>query len=137
MDRPGAPTSQRPTGVTVLAVLSAIGGVLGLLGSLFLIGLGGAAGAAGAAVGGLAMVLGLITLILSVLYLVFAYGAWSLKPWAWTLGVGLSAVSIVLTLLNLVQGTQQITGAIISIAISGVILYYLFRPEIKAAFGRP
>lgn len=122
-------TKGRPTGVTVLAVLAAIGGVLGLLGSLAIIGILSAAG-------GIFMVLGLVTLVLSILYLVFAYGAWTLKPWAWTLGVAITAVSILFTILGLTQGTQEITGALISVVISGVILWYLFRPEIKAAFGR-
>jgi hypothetical protein len=122
-------TSQRPLGITILAILAAIAGVLGLLGSLLIMGLLMAAG-------GLYMFIGLITLVLSILYILFAYGAWTLKPWAWTLGVGLSAASIVLTLIGLTQGTQELVGALISLAISGAILYYLFQPDVKAAFGR-
>lgn len=121
-------TRERPLGVTILAVLAGIGGALGLLGSLGLIGLGG--------LGGLFVILGLVSLVLSIAYLLFAYGAWTLQPWAWTLGVGLAAASIVLTLLQLMQGMTNVVGALISIAISGVILYYLFTPEVKAAFGR-
>lgn len=122
-------TSQRPLGITILAILAAIAGVLGLLGSLLIMGLLMAAG-------GLYMLIGLITLVLSILYILFAYGAWTLKPWAWTLGVGLSAASIVLTLIGLTQGNQELVGALISLAISGAILYYLFQPDVKAAFGR-
>lgn len=121
-------TSTRPLGVTILAILAAVGGVLGLLGSIAIFGLLSAAG--------LSMILGLLTLVLSVLYLLFAYGAWTLKPWGWTLGVGLAAASVVITLIGLTQGTQELVGALISIAISGVILYYLFQPDVKAAFGR-
>lgn len=126
---PPAGTSQRPLGITILAILAAIAGVLGLLGSLLIMGLLMAAG-------GLYMFIGLITLVLSILYILFAYGAWTLKPWAWTLGVGLSAASIVLTLIGLTQGNQELVGALISLAISGAILYYLFQPDVKAAFGR-
>ena len=122
-------TRERPLGITILAILAAVGGVLGLLGSVALLGLFSAAG-------GLFMILGLISLVLSVLYLVFAFGAWTLKPWGWTLGVGLAAASVVITLIGLTQGTQELVGAIISFAISGVILYYLFQPDVKAAFGR-
>ena len=122
-------TRERPLGVTILAILAAIGGVLGLLGSVALLGLFSAAG-------GLYMILGLLTIVLSVLYLVFAYGAWTLQPWGWTLGVGLAAASVVITLIGLTQGTQELVGALISLAISGVILYYLFQPDVKAAFGR-
>lgn len=134
MTQPTQPTSSttpgpRPMGVTILAVLATIGGVVGLLGSLGLMALASLAG-------GIWMILGLLFIVLSVAYLVFAYGAWNLRPWAWTLGVGLSAASIVLTLLQLTQGATTIVSALISVAISGVILYYLFTPEVKAAFGR-
>lgn len=134
MTQPSQPTSSatpgpRPMGVTILAVLATIGGVVGLLGSLGLMALASLAG-------GIWMILGLLFIVLSVAYLVFAYGAWNLRPWAWTLGVGLSAASIVLTLLQLTQGATTIVSALISVAISGVILYYLFTPEVKAAFGR-
>lgn len=134
--QPTQPTAGRPMGVTILAVLAAIGGVLGLLGSLALIGLGGLAAAGGAAaVGGIATIYGILVLVLSVLSLVFAYGAWTLKPWAWTLGVGLEVVAILLAVWNLVA-FQDYTSAIISFLIAAVILYYLFRPEVQAAFGR-
>lgn len=122
-------TRQRPLGVTILAVLAAIAGILGLLGSLALMGLMTAGG-------GALMIIGLVSLVLSILYLAFAWGAWTLASWGWTLGVGLAAASILLTLFGFTQGTQEIIGALISLAISGVILYYLFQPDVKAAFGR-
>jgi hypothetical protein len=121
-------TRERPLGITILAILAAIAGVLGLLGSLGLMALSG--------LGGLFLIIGLVTLVLSVLYLAFAYGAWTLQPWGWTLGVGISVASIVITLIQLTQGQSTIVSALISIAISGVILYYLFQPDVKAAFGR-
>jgi hypothetical protein len=120
---------ERPLGVTILAILAAIGGVLGLLGSLAFLGILGSGGA-------LFMVAGLALLVISVLYLAFAYGAWTLQPWGWALGVGLAVASIVLTLLQLTQNMTTIGSALISIVISGVILYYLFQPDVKAAFGR-
>lgn len=134
----------RPTGVTILAILAAIGGVLGLLGGLAIIGIGGLAGgfiggAAGAAIGGLAVIGGLIVLVLAVLELVLAYGFWNLRPWAWQLGVILAAVQIVIAILGVLRIVfyQDIGGAIISIAISGVILYYLNQAEIRRAFNAP
>jgi hypothetical protein len=123
-------------GVTIIAVLAAIGGVLGLLGSLGLLALGGAIGAAGARAGllfGSVLLTGLILLVLSVAYLAFAYGAWTLKPWGWTLGIGLAAISAVVAVLQLIGGDLS---SIISIAISAVIIYYLMTPQVKAAFGR-
>jgi hypothetical protein len=132
-------------GVTILAVLAAIGGVLGLCGSLTIIGLGGVLGglAAGvgapvadaAVLGGLTVIFGVLSLVLAVLYLIFAYGAWTLKPWAWILGIAGAILSLVLSLLNVLQGAG-IGSQLISILIAGVIIYYLNTPDVKRAFGR-
>jgi hypothetical protein len=134
-ERAPTTTGGRPTGVTIIAILAAIGGVFGIFGGLILMLGGAAAGVAtgSAALGGLAAVLGAAFLAVAILYIVFAWGAWGLKPWAWTLGIGLAAVSIVLGLFSLVNGD---VSSVISIAIAGAITYYLFRPEIQAAFGR-
>lgn len=134
----------RPTGVTILAILAAIGGVLGLLGGLTVIGVGGMAGgliggAAGAAIGGLAVISGLIVIVLAVLELALAYGFWTLRPWAWQLGVILAAIQIVVAVLGVlgIVFRQDLGGAVISIAISGVILYYLNQAEIRRVFNAP
>ncbi len=127
---------QRPTGVTVLAILAAIGGVFGILGGLALVGFGGVAAAGGVAGGGLATIVGLLLLAYGVLAIVLAYGFWTLKPWAWTLGVGLQAAGIVINILQFVNDSRQLVSAIVSIAISALILWYLFQPHVKAAFGR-
>jgi hypothetical protein len=134
----GAPTpvATRPTGITVLAVLAAIGGVLGILAGIALVGLGGFAAASSgtAAYFGLGALAGVVVLALGVLNLAFAYGAWTLKPWAWTLGVGLQIASLIWAGLAALSG--DISGQILSIVISAIILYYLFQPNIKAVFGR-
>lgn len=134
----------RPTGVTILAILAVIGGIFGLLGGLALVGMGGLAGglvggAAGAALGGTAVIAGLIVLVIGVLDLVLAYGLWNLRPWAWQLGVVLAAVNIVIAVLGFLRIVfySDLTGALISIVISGVILYYLNQPEIRRAFNAP
>ena len=135
----GAPTpaAARPMGITILAVLAGIGGVLFVLGGLALVGLGGfmAASTGTAGLFGLGAIAGVIVLALGVAYLGFAYGAWTLKPWAWPLGVALAAISLVLSVLNIVGG-GSITGEILNIAIAAIILYYLFQSNIKALFGR-
>lgn len=119
----------RPVGVTVLAILAAISGVLGVLGAIAL-----APRFVGA--GGLVFLLAGITFVFGIMYLGLAYGLWTLQSWAWTLGVGLSAASIVLTLLNLTQGLQYPVGAIISVAISVAVIIYLFTPGPRRAFDK-
>ena len=130
------PTAARPTGITILAVLAAIGGVLGILAGIAIVGIGGFAAASSgtAAYFGLGAVAGIIVLALGVLNLAFAYGAWTLKPWAWPLGVGLQVASLIWAGLAILGG--DVSGQIIGIAISAIILYYLFQPNIKAVFGR-
>lgn len=69
-------------------------------------------------------------------FLVFAYGAWNLKPSVWTVGVGLTAGSMVLEVIGFIIEGQRIAGTLASMAISAVILYLLLRPDVKAAFKR-
>lgn len=128
---------QRPTGITILAILAAIGGVFGLLASIALMGLGAAVGGA-TGLGGFTFVAGLIGLAYSVLSLILAYGFWNLKPWAWTLGVGVEGLGIVYAVLTFVNGGSgsNIVSLLISVGIAAFILWYLFQPSIKAAFGR-
>jgi len=117
------PTSGRPLGITILAILAAIGGVVYLLAFLAAMGLGFG-------------LVGIISLVLALAYLGFAYGGWTLQPWGWTLGVAIAAAGVLWALYLLIQPGGSIISLIISVAISGVILYYLYQPDVKAAFGR-
>ena len=83
--------------------------------------------------GGGAAAVGGITLAIGIVSFVVAYGLLKGRSWAWTLTVVLSVISIVLNAISLVAGNF---AAIISIAISGIILYYLYRPHVKAYFGK-
>lgn len=120
------PRIERPLGVTIIAVLAAIGGVLGLIGSFTLFSVFGSAF-------GFVAAYALANVAISILLLVFAFGAWTLQPWAWTLGIVLEAVAIVFGLYALVDGDAS---AVVSIALAAVVLWYLFQPSVKAAFGR-
>lgn len=126
---------QRPLGVTLIAILSAIGGVFGLLAALVLLGAGAAVSTA-TGLGGLTFVAGVIILAYAVLSLVLAYGFWNLKPWAWPLGVGVQALGVVQSVLQFMNDGSNVVGLVFSLAIAGIILWYLFQPHVKAAFGR-
>lgn len=135
---------QRPQIITILAVLAGIGGVLGIFGAFALFGLGALGGAlAGAAgadlgflVGGFAVFWGLVTLVQSAASLAFAYGAWYLKPWAWLLGIGIEGAAIFMALVNLLGKSTDFFSFLISVAIGAAIIYLLFTPDVKRAFGR-
>jgi hypothetical protein len=126
---------QRPTGITILAVLAAIAGVLYILGGLALLTVGAVVSAT-YALGGLAAIIGLIILVVGVLYIGLAYGFWGLKPWAWSLGVGLQVAGIILNIVQYLNNNANLVGTIIGIVIAGAIVYYLYQPNVKAAFGR-
>jgi hypothetical protein len=125
---------QRPLGVTILAVLAAILGVLGIFAGLVLVGLSSATADLALGLGGFVAILGLITIVLSVLDLVLAYGLWGLKPWAWMLGIVLEIVGIVLNILEFRSASASST--VVSIVIAGVIIYYLYQPHVRRAFGQ-
>jgi uncharacterized membrane protein HdeD (DUF308 family) len=107
----------RPLGVTIIAILTAIGGIVFL-----------ASGAVLLIVG-----IGIILLALGIAYFVMAYGLWIGKRWAWTITLILSVIGIIVAIASIVAGNA---GAIISIIIHGVVIYYLYRPNVKAFFGK-
>jgi hypothetical protein len=135
---------QRPTGITILAILAFIGGVFGLcggaggfLGGSLLGGLGASAGVGDVTgLGGMLAIYSLIVTVLAVAELVFGFGAWTLKPWAWTLGLVLFGINVAFQVVALLIGWTSFGGIIIPVAIAAVIIYYLMTPDVKKAFGR-
>jgi hypothetical protein len=124
---------QRPTGVAVLAVAAAVLGALALIG----------AAAWWNAFEELVWLpsihaerqIAFILVVVGLCEVVFAYGAWRLRPWAWTFGVVLEAVALVLAVVQL--GRQQLFDRhILTIVLAGFILRYLTTPRVRAAFGR-
>jgi hypothetical protein len=146
----------RPTGVTIIAILNIIGGAIMLIGGIALV----VAGAIlpfvpqsefqqqqqnlttgdidlsqvpPSLVGGGFLAIGGILIAIGIFSFVVAYGLLKGKPWAWTLTVILSIISIVLNAISIATGN---IASIVSIIISGIILYYLYRPHVKAYFGK-
>ncbi len=107
----------RPLGVTIIAILTIIGGLIFLASGLVLLIIG----------------IGIILLALGIAYLVMAYGLWKGRGWAWTITLILSAIGIVVALISIAAGN---IGAIFSIVIHGIVIYYLYRPNVKAFFGK-
>jgi uncharacterized membrane protein (DUF2068 family) len=79
------------------------------------------------------LAIGGILLAIGVLSFVVAYGLLKGRSWAWTLTVVLSIISVVLNVISIATGN---IASIVSLVISGIILYYLFRPHVKAYFGK-
>jgi len=138
----------RPTGVTIIGILTIIGGIM-MLGS------GIALAALAAVVPNFASMNGInsqmpsfipanylaiastafgsILIVIGIISLIVAYGLFKAKKWAWTINVALSLINIAMGIISMVTGNF---GSIVSIAISGIILYYLYRPHVKAYFGK-
>jgi hypothetical protein len=81
---------------------------------------------------------------------VVSYGLLKGMGWAWTIEVILTLIAIVIQIISVVSASlvsasyisdlnalvSGIIAHIIGIAINGVILYYLYRPNVKAYFGK-
>ncbi len=83
--------------------------------------------------GGIGIAFGIVLLAISIVSFVVAYGLLKGLGWAWTVTVILSIISIVFNAISIATGNL---AAIISIIISGIIIYYLYRPHVKAYFGK-
>lgn len=137
---------KRPIGVTIVAVLAIILGVLQLLGGLGLLGavtglvpglteaISGFMPGAGATglFGALGIGAGVAAVIMAVLSVVFGVGALGLRPWAWTLGVVLFAISVISGVVALVA--EFTIPVLISTVVAAAILAYLFTREVRSAF---
>ena len=124
----------RPMGIAILAVLEILGGLLILLlglavaavsGTLFsALGLAVPAGV-GIAVGGVVVIFGLLGLLVG-------WGLWTGRRWARILAIILSGLGALASLVALVLGSiPSIVGLVIDVS----ILWYLFRPNVRAFFG--
>jgi len=60
------------------------------------------------------------------------------KPWAWKIAVVLAFISIAVNIISIVvQGNVSgIPGSILGIILDVIVLYYLYRPHVKAYFGK-
>ena len=67
--------------------------------------------------------------------LLFAYGAWTLRSWAWVLGVVGSALALLQAVIAILQG-YLVAAQIVDIAIALSILAYLNTSTVRHAFGR-
>ena len=150
----------RPRGVSIIAILIIIAGVLSLLlgiglvviGPFLMNGVQTTSSNLGSQIG--PQILGLVFLVfggillgLGVANLVMAYGLWKGKGWAWTIsmivlfiGIAISIASVSITSGVFSNAGSNLLGdivsGIVSIGISAFIVYYLYRPHVKAYFGK-
>lgn len=106
----------RPLGVTIIAILMIIVGILSVVfGAIFF------------------LVGGFVPVAVGIASIAMAYGLWKGKRWAWTITLILSAIGVISGIASIAIGN---VGGIVSVIIYGVIIYYLYRPNVKAFFGK-
>src|SRR6266487_4152135 len=136
------PKPRRPTGVTILGVLAILGGIALLVAGVAAIGLGLVIGTyagsaftnalSNAGYSGLASI-GAGVLVLGILYFAVGIGYFGGKGWAWTVGIIVTAISIVLDIIQIAFGAySNAFGLVIGL----LIIYYLTRPHVKVFFGK-
>lgn len=142
---------KRPTGVTILGVLCYIGaalclifGALAFAGGAFIAGLmhNAETGVPAGIVGMIGGIIGVVLILIGVLYGLTGYGMLALKNWGRIILIVLMILGLIGSLFSLLavfhgfmMGT--LIWVIIRIAINLWILWYLFQPHVKQAFGQP
>lgn len=135
---------RRPKGVTIIAILLGIEGILEIIFGILILAtsffishkitVNGHTVVATAVnlFGGL---IGAIPLILGILTLIFTWGLWMLKRWAFWTTIVIAALNIVIVLPELFQAHPNIFSFIIRIILPVIILlYFLLYPQVRHAF---
>jgi hypothetical protein len=155
----------RPLGVTIIAILTIIEGILLILGGVFLVAIGVLISFAPHNTtdntlllpkffGVIPTAIGTLLLEIGIGLLVMFYGLLKGKGWAWTITIILVVLGIAIQIISTTSGAvlsasitssrssngnsviSGIIGGMIGIAINAVIVYYLFRPNVKTYFGK-
>ena len=132
----------RPLGVSIIAALTWFLGALWALAGFSVIGvthLGGRLLSTMAEANilqrlttGLGAMLGVGLLLVAVFYLIVGFGLWNLKNWARILTIVFVSIGLLLGLRNLIE--YHHVFRIVRTAVDGVIVIYLFLPDVSKAF---
>jgi hypothetical protein len=126
---------RRPAGVTVLAILVAIAGAGALaLGIVSIIGAGATWLGKGDTSALPATVTGVFYLAVAAVTLFVAWALMNLRPWAWMLAVAVVAVQLAGHLVSALGQDLGWLQAILASIVPILVLFYLFRPNVRAAF---
>ncbi len=113
----------RPLGVTIIAILAVIGGIGSILSGFAIM----------AIIPLLGIIFGGLLIIIGLAYFVVAYGLWKGLNWAWNITLIVSVIGIIVGLGSIVVGN---VGALFHLIVNVIVIYYLYRPNVKAYFGK-
>jgi hypothetical protein len=122
----------RPLGVTIVAILMIIEGIFLILGGISGIAVGGIM-ADELGIGGAIIAASSVGLALGIAGLFIAWGLISGKGWAWIITIIITIIMAIVNIISIASGRYE---HIFGLIINGVILYYMYRPQVKAYFGR-
>jgi len=91
--------------------------------------------------GGFMGILGAILIALGIASFIVAWGLLKGKGWAWIITIIIAIISIVIGVIFIAISIAagdivNIGGNIVGLIIDGVIIWYLYRPNVKLYFGR-
>ena len=128
----------RPLGVTIISILmiisgivSIVSGLIGVVGALSLSTISPQSDVATLSVG--LMGVSIFIFILGIATLAIAWGLLKGKRWAWIITVIISIISILLSVVGIAMGGYY---QVISLILYGIILYYLYKTDVKTYFGK-
>jgi len=121
----------RPFGVTVIGIIALFGSLFGMCWPILAF-----SGSAifGGILGTIGTLAGIFLLVGPLLQLIFAFGVFNLRKWAWYLGLISSGITVTGVIINLIDGAS-ILSAIWGSTIPVIIFFYLLTPKVRAAFG--
>jgi hypothetical protein len=125
---------RRPTGVGLIAVLLIATAAVSLAGAAVAFGLGGLAVPDVEAAERPA--LGVGYLLLAAAQIAVAWGFWTLRGWAWTAAILLSALDILVGVIQLLLVGVAGIGlqGLLSIVVAAIVVAYLMRRQVLDAF---
>jgi len=121
MDQQPSPAQARPSAVTAVAILLFIAGGLALLGGLITITGGGFL--VGFEATGILIVFGVLALAIGAVQIWAGLGILKLREQARVVGLAITVVSAIFTIINLVSGAS---GSIVSLALDGFVIWALY-----------
>jgi hypothetical protein len=129
----------RPRGLTVIASLALVQGFLGALVGLVWLQVVSIFAQEGGGISSLIVMLaevrGWALIILSLLYFLFAVGAWQTRPWAWWVGLLVPVLTILFLFGVLLRG-GSIVLILVWLIIPIIMIWYLFSPTGRQVFIR-
>jgi hypothetical protein len=129
----------RPRSLTVIASLALVQGFLGALVGLVWLQvvslLEQEAGEISSLIVIMAEARGWALIVLSMLYFLFAVGAWQTRPWAWWIGL-LVPVLTLLYLVGVLTRGGSVVLVFVWLIVPFIMVWYLITPQGRQAFGR-